>query len=154
MATVRAMTEADLDRVMDLEQAIFSSPWRRSFFVADVARPGGLCVVAEEGGEVVGYAVAWGSEEVHLANLAVEPAVRGKGVGDALIRAVLDYGRRRSAESVYLEVRQSNSVARRFYARHGFVPTYLRKGYYENGEDAIIMELALGDEDDGQPRQV
>ena len=47
---------------------------------------------------------------------------------------------RTGAKSLYLEVRVSNAVARKFYAERGFVPTYLRKGYYENGEDAVIME--------------
>lgn len=152
MFSVRSMTEGDLDRVVGMETAIFSAPWRRSFFVADINRPGGFSIVAEESESVVGYAVAWGIEEVHLANLAVEPNARGRGVGDALIRAVLDYARRRNAESVYLEVRQSNTIARRFYARHGFVPTYLRKGYYENGEDAVIMELAFEGAGGSPPR--
>jgi len=84
--------------------------------------------------------VAWGGEEVHLANFAVAEGARRQGVGDRLIGEVFDYARRRNAQSVYLEVRVSNAAARKFYADHGFVPTYLRKGYYENGEDAIIME--------------
>jgi ribosomal-protein-alanine N-acetyltransferase len=134
------MTEADLDRVLELENATFSAPWRRSFFLSDINRPAGLSVVAEDEGLVLGYAVAWGSEEVHLANLAVAEERRGQGIGGRLLEAVLEFGRRRSALSVYLEVRASNVIARRFYSARGFVPTYLRKGYYENGEDAVIME--------------
>jgi ribosomal-protein-alanine N-acetyltransferase len=137
---VRAMTEDDLDRVLELENAIFASPWRRSFFKSDINRPQGLCIVAEKDGHVVGYAVAWGTEEVHLANLAVDPDLRRQGIATQLVNEVLDCARRNRAGSVYLEVRLSNTVARRFYAGHGFVPTYLRRGYYENGEDAVVME--------------
>ena len=139
------MTEDDLDRVMELERAIFASPWRRSFFLSDISRPQGLSVVAEDEGIVLGYAVAWGTEEVHLANLAVWEDERGKGIGGSLLNEVIAFARRSKAESIYLEVRVSNTIARKFYAERGFVPTYTRKGYYENGEDAVIMER------DGEP---
>jgi len=134
------MTEADLDQVMELENAIFASPWRRSFFLSDLGRPQGLSVVAEENGVVLGYAVAWGKEEVHLANLAVTGERRGKGIGSRLLEEVIAFARGNRSESLYLEVRVANAVAQRFYANRGFVPTFVRKGYYENGEDAVIME--------------
>ena len=134
------MTEADLDRVMELEKAIFPNPWRRSFFLSDINRPQGLSVVAEDEGIVLGYAVAWGMQETHLANLAVSEDERGNGIGGRLLEEVIGFARRSNAESIYLEVRVSNAVARKFYAERGFVPTYLRKGYYENGEDAVVME--------------
>ena len=134
------MTEDDLDRVMELERAIFASPWRRSFFLSDINRPQGLSVVAEDEGVGIGYAVAWGTQEAHLANLAVCEDERGKGIGGRLLEEVIVFARRSKAESIYLEVRVSNTIARKFYADRGFVPTYMRKGYYENGEDAVIME--------------
>jgi len=138
--TIRPMIEADLDQVMELEKAIFPNPWRRSFFLSDINRPQGLSIVAEDEGIVLGYAVAWGTEETHLANLAVAEYERCKGVGGKLLDEVIAFARRNRADSLYLEVRASNKVARKFYADRGFVPTYLRKGYYENGEDAVIME--------------
>ncbi len=134
------MTEADLDRVMELEKAIFPHPWRRSFFLSDINRPQGLSLVAEDDGVIFGYAVAWGTEETHLANLAVSDYERRKGIGSSLLDEVIAFARRSKANSIYLEVRVSNAIARKFYAGRGFVPTYLRKGYYENGEDAVIME--------------
>jgi ribosomal-protein-alanine N-acetyltransferase len=137
------MTDADLDQVMELEQAIFAYPWRRSFFKSDINRPSGLCAVAEEEGIILGYVVAWGVEEVHLANLAVAEAERCKGVGGMLLDEIIAFARRNDARSVYLEVRISNATARTFYAQRGFVPTYIRKGYYENGEDAVIMEREI-----------
>lgn len=137
------MTDEDLDRVMELECAIFPNPWRRSFFRADLGRQQGLCIVADEAGAVQGYAVAWGTDEVHLANIVVAPESRRRGIARELMAAVLEYARSVGAVSVYLEVRVSNSAARTFYSGLGFVPTFTRKGYYENGEDALIMELEL-----------
>ena len=140
------MTEVDLDQVMELEKTIFASPWRRSFFLSDINRPQGLSAVADDEGVILGYAVAWGTQEVHLANLAVSEAERGQGIGGKLLEKVFAFARRSKAESVYLEVRVSNAIARKFYAERGFVPTFLRKGYYENGEDAVIMERDVGNE--------
>ena len=143
------MTEADLDSVMELEKAIFPNPWRRSFFLSDINRPQGMCVVAEDSGVILGYVVAWGTEEVHLANLAVAEFERCRGVGGQLLDEVFAFARQHRAESVYLEVRVSNTIARKFYSDRGFVPTYLRKGYYENGEDAVIMEREVEKQEQG-----
>ena len=143
------MTEADLDQVMELEMAIFASPWRRSFFLSDINRPQGLSIVADDEGVILGYAVAWGTEETHLANLAVSEGERGKGIGSSLLDEVVAFVRRSKAVSIYLEVRVSNRIGRKFYADRGFVPTYLRKGYYESGEDAVIMEREVEAQDQG-----
>jgi len=146
------MSEADLDQVMELEKAIFANPWRRSFFLSDINRSQGLAVVAEEDGIILGYTVAWGTEEAHLANLAVSESERGKGIGGKLLDEVVAFARRSRAKSLYLEVRVSNTIARQFYAARGFVPTYMRKGYYENGEDAVIMEREVESQDPGEVR--
>ena len=71
-------------------------------------------------------------DKIELAERAV--------VEPKLLAEVIAFAGRSGAQSLYLEVRVSNTIARKFYADYGFVPTYLRKGYYENGEDALIME--------------
>ncbi len=141
---IRQMTEADLDQVMAIETQTFPNPWRRSFFASDIFRPDALCIVAEASRGVVGYLIAWGHEEVHIANIAVAPDARRQKIGTRLMEAALQFARRQGADSVYLEVRISNTGAQQFYRRFGFVPTYIRRGYYENGEDAIVMELEVG----------
>ncbi len=137
------MEEQDLDQVLQIEHATFPNPWRRSFFLSDIHRPDGLCIVAENESRVVGYLIAWGRIEVHIANIAVAAEWRNQGIGTTLMQEALNFAHRQQAESVFLEVRVSNTGAQRFYRRFGFVPTYVRRGYYENGEDALIMELAL-----------
>lgn len=146
MISIRRMEERDLDRVVAIEQATFPNPWRRSFFLSDIHRPDGLCIVAENETGVVGYLVAWGRVEVHIANIAVSAQWRNQGIGTALMQEALQFARRQQAEGVFLEVRVSNTGAQRFYRRFGFVPTYVRRGYYENGEDALVMERALTQE--------
>ncbi len=137
------MEERDLDQVLQIEHATFPNPWRRSFFLSDIHRPDGLCIVAENENRVVGYLIAWGRIEVHIANIAVAAEWRNQGIGTELMKRALEFATGQQAESVFLEVRVSNTGAQRFYRRFGFVPTYVRRGYYENGEDALVMELAL-----------
>lgn len=137
------MTEDDLDEVVVLERAVFSDPWQRSFFRADLHRPDGLMLVAEREGRVCGYVVAWGGEETHIANLAVVPDERRQGVGSRLMDEVVEFARRGTPGSLYLEVRESNSNAQEFYRRLGFIRTFLRQGYYRNGESAVVMERDL-----------
>lgn len=134
------MTEEDLDGVERIEQKTFPEPWSRACFRRDMNRPTSLALVAISENEVVGYAVAWPEQEVHVANIAVTPEFRQQGIGRLLLERIEEFGRQAGARSVYLEVRKSNSRARAFYRRLGFIQTYTREGYYSNGEDAIIME--------------
>lgn len=142
---LRPMTDADLDRVVELECAIFPFPWHRQFFRVDCRRPGGLAIVAEDEEAVVGYAVAWlEADELHVANIAVAPSGQRKGVGSTLLAALIEHGRRHEARTCYLEVRETNAEARQFYTGRGFIATGVRRGYYPGGEDAVIMERDIG----------
>ena len=96
------MTDDDLDAVVALEQAVFSDPWQRSFFRADLHRPVGLMLVAEQDGRLLGYAVAWGGEETHIANLAVAPGERRQGIGTKLVRACLREASKLEVERVFV----------------------------------------------------
>ena len=96
---------------------------------------------AESEGRVIGLLVARiAADEMEILNLAVEPASRRRGAGTALLDAALEYGRRAGASRVFLEVRESNLVAQRFYERHGFAASGRRLRYYRQPEeDALLM---------------
>ena len=101
--------------------------------------------VAETEGEVVGLAVGRvAADELEILNLAVTPERRRRGIGSALLGAALDHGRRAGAGRAFLEVRESNREARRFYERHGFADAGRRRGYYRGPEeDAVVMTRTL-----------
>jgi ribosomal-protein-alanine N-acetyltransferase len=142
------MRHADLPAVLAIERNAFPTPWTAAFFEKELSTPFARLVVGVTqrafGESVVGYTCRWRvTDEVHLLNVAVHPAWRGRGVGRRLVDAVLQEGRTTKARTVFLEVRAGNAPARRLYARLGFTELGIRRGYYGVGQDAIVMERSL-----------
>jgi [ribosomal protein S18]-alanine N-acetyltransferase len=96
--------------------------------------------------DVLGYAVLWCVlDQGELANIAVRPELRGRGLGARLLDEVVAACRRRGVTKLYLEVRDSNDAALRLYERFGFREVGRRRSYYqEPREDARVMALELG----------
>lgn len=147
---IRRMAPGDVDRVAGLEAQVFPSPWHASTFQRILDRPGAELWVVEEGGEVVAYAVLWCVlDQAELANIAVSPERRGTGIGRRLLDHVVGVAAERGVRSVFLEVRESNRVARSLYASRGFREIGTRRDYYDAPrEDARVLELRL---DEGKP---
>jgi ribosomal-protein-alanine N-acetyltransferase len=140
------MQPDDLDAVIAIERASFSMPWSRGAFLYEIEKNRvAHCWVMREGGAVVGYVCLWEIvDELHVTNIAVDPAMRRRGLGRALLQGVLDDARRRSLRVVALEVRPSNTEARNLYESFGFRVVGRRRGYYyDTGEDALVMEATL-----------
>lgn len=93
----------------------------------------------------VGFVVYWlVADEVHLLNVVVDAAARGRGHGERLVRRVISVAEEMGAEQVCLEVRVGNGAAIRLYERIGFRVMGRRPKYYaDNGEDALLMGLAV-----------
>ena len=149
MSTVRAKVElralgmADLPAVETIERASYPTPWSRSMFASELAKPSSLCIGAfdSETGKLVGYLVisryvdAW-----HVMNVAVAPSRRRQGIASMLLRRLFELTSGRSRRGYTLEVRISNSDAIRLYESVGFKARGIRRGYYtDNREDALIM---------------
>jgi len=100
--------------------------------------------VATVGGQVVGYAVFLMRGKVaHLISIAVHPEHRRKGIGSALLSKVVESTRAGSASLLRLEVRESNLSAQELYVHAGFSASRVIHSYYDDGEDAVVMELEL-----------
>lgn len=141
---VRHAARGDLPAVARIERASFSDPWPAASFEELLGRPDVVFVVAERGAqEVAGYAIVYvAADGGDLANIAVDAAVRGKGVGRRVLRAVREEVRRRGVRVLFLEVRESNAGARRLYEGEGFVEVGRRSRYYVRPvEDALILRL-------------
>ena len=139
--TLRLALSGDVPAISEIEQLSFADPWSVASFLALIADPRVDFRVAEEGGSVLGYVILWSVlDESELANIAVAPAARGRGLGALLLDAVLDTARAGGSVTTHLEVRESNIAARALYRSRGFAEVRRRKGYYRSPEeDAVVM---------------
>jgi [ribosomal protein S18]-alanine N-acetyltransferase len=154
---IELMRPDDLDAVLEIERASFKTPWTREAFLHELERNrvAGLWVArAERSGPaaatspIAGYLCLWVvADEVHVTNLAVDPARRGEGIGRRLLGTLLAYHRAGGARRAFLEVRPDNAWARRLYHGLGFQEVGRRRGYYiDTGEDALLLEARLDEE--------
>lgn len=143
---IAAATPADIDAVTQLELVAFADPWTRQAFEAALReRHARFRVAHARDGAVVGYLIAWFVlDEAEIANLAVVPTARRRGVARALLEAIIAEARESRIARLFLEVRESNAAARALYASMGFLPIARRPRYYRKPvEDAIVLRLEL-----------
>lgn len=138
----------DLPRILEIEKRSYPRPWSDRMFLLEFANPLGIRFGFRTD-TLVGYVFGWMLfEDLHINNLAVDPAVRRSGIGRALLDALMteaakqqcqDGGHRPGGRAT-LEVRPSNVSALALYKKCGFLQVAVRQGYYEDtGEDAIIL---------------
>lgn len=142
----RRMELRDIERIMEIERSSFPTPWSRAAFEGELKNnPFAHYIVAESAGRVIGYGGMWViMDEAHITNIAIEPSMRGKKVGQRLLQQMMRLAWIKGAERITLEVRVSNKVAQNLYRKFGFTIQGLRKGYYsDNHEDAYIMWAEL-----------
>jgi [ribosomal protein S18]-alanine N-acetyltransferase len=140
---VDTLSDSDLDQVLEIEEASFTSPWTRQMFLWELQNVGvsyGYVLRTPEQ-PVAAFCTVWVVlDEIHINNIAVRPECRGGGVGRALLEFVLRLGAGLGARRATLEVRRSNTVALKLYEKLGFVAAGVRKNYYANPvEDALIL---------------
>ena len=155
---IRRAVAADLDAVTEIERQTSESPWSRESLAKDIEDMAkSIVLVAEFTDEaraetsVVAYADAWCvAGEAQLNNIGVLPEYRGQGIGDALLfgleAACRDFREGSNPEGcsiMTLEVRRSNETAQGLYTKHGFEIVGERRAYYNNGEDAILMNKGI-----------
>lgn len=142
---IRDAAASDLPRILEVETASFSMPWSPASFRSLLGRERVRFLVAEEAGRPVGHAVLWWvAEEGELANIAVAPEARRRGVASRLLDRVLDEAERAGIHRIFLEVRASNDGAVALYRRRGFHEVGLRRDYYADPrEDARVFRLDL-----------
>ena len=148
---IREMTSDDLGRVIDVETAAYEHPWTVGIF-RDCLRVGYSCWVYEDGESVLAYGVVMLSgAEAHVLNLCVHPEHQRRGIGRLMLNHLTQVSRESGADTILLEVRQSNLVAIQLYLSADFHELGVRSGYYpdHNGrEDALILAKSLITEHD------
>jgi ribosomal-protein-alanine N-acetyltransferase len=148
---LRPLRTADIDNVLAIESVSFPSSRSQALYHYEltqnrVARYHALVRQESSGTEtLLGYAGYWIlSDEIHISTIAVDPALRRKGLGELLLLNILIRGIHLGAALVTLEVRETNVAAQELYKKYHFDEVGLRKRYYrDTGEDAILMTVLL-----------
>jgi [ribosomal protein S18]-alanine N-acetyltransferase len=146
--TIRDMLPADIPAVHELEVRLFPvDAWPLQMFTDELMQPETRrYLVAEAPEGIVGYAGLMCVEPIaDVQTIAVVPEYEGRGIGTALLTDLIAEGRRRGAADILLEVRADNPRAQQLYIRFGFEQIHVRKRYYRDGVDALIMRLQLED---------
>ena len=145
---IRRIEEKDLTAVLILENLLYKDPWNAKNFESEVAQNDyAYMYVLEHEGVILGYAGFWLSYEyATITKVSINPAVQKKGLGFYLFNTIMNYALEMGATSFSLEVRESNIAAQALYLKSGYLKKGKRKGYYSDGEDAIVMIYEKGDE--------
>lgn len=139
----RLADDGDLEGVLEVEAESFTNPWTRDMYSWELQNRS-MChifVVRTDECRVAGFCAFWlVFDEIHINNIALRPGFRAQGMGSALLERVLAEGRSLGARRATLEVRASNSAARRLYERLGFFVAGVRRNYYTSPvEDALVL---------------
>jgi len=140
---IRTFRTEDLDQVVGIEKAAFPDPYSRPLFQwFGVTTVDGFIVARR--GRVLGYLISEIRDgQGHIVSMAVDPVCRRAGIGEALLREAIARMASR-VHGVYLEVRAGNEAAIRLYEKHSFKMTGdVLKGYYPDGESAVVMSRTL-----------
>jgi len=139
---MRRMELEDLASVMLIEEKAYPHPWAKTIFVDSILK-GYFCQLCAIDHAVVGYAVmSTGAGEAHILNICIDDKHQNKGFGRDLLHHMMALAKKNAVNTLFLEVRISNFIAKQLYESEGFNEIGLRKGYYPAGanrEDALVF---------------
>ena len=133
-----------LSQMAEIEREAFETPWTENMFIPEVEDPNAYYVVGVRGEEVICYGGFHKVlDEAHITNIAVKSTERGKGIGRFLMSELIARAKMADIAHMTLEVRDGNIPAIKLYESFGFKVEGVRKKYYDNKYDALIMWLTL-----------
>lgn len=143
---MKRLDTSQIDALLLVEQACFQHPYTREQLRYEIEENEFSYVLGVyEEDTLIGFIDYWITfETCQLNQIAILPEYRRKGYGGQLIKEMIDHAEEAMCENIMLEVRVSNQTAQAMYEAFGFLCLQVRKGYYDNGEDAIVMVKPLG----------
>jgi ribosomal-protein-alanine N-acetyltransferase len=147
---ISPMLQEHMDAVMEIEQRAYEFPWSIGNF-KDCLRSGYYCCVCHKGTHLNASPIGYGvmsmiAGEAQILNICIDPQMQGQGLGRRLLQHLIAEAGRKSADTIFLEVRSSNEAAFALYESAGFNEIGQRHGYYparDGREDALVLALAL-----------
>jgi len=136
------MTIQDLDEIKDILATDFDDFWNYNVFKSELENPNSNYIVAKQNGEILGFAgIIDTYDQMEITNIVVRKDYRNQGIGNFLLRELINFSKGKNV--IYLEVNSKNTNAIKLYEKNGFKKCGLRKKYYNNTDDAILMNLII-----------
>lgn len=141
------MTRKDVDLIIKILQSEFDDFWTPSILENEISNSESIYIVAKKSNEIVGFAGLWDDTyNMHITNIAVKKVYRHKGIGEALLKKLIQITKEKNKETITLEVNEQNTIAQNLYLKNGFKIMGKRKKYYNGTQDAIIMTMEVTNE--------
>lgn len=143
--TIRAVRWEDLDTICRIEvESNAAWAWTRALFESELTRQYGRFFLCESDHSILGYVSFWAAPMgAEILTIVVSNQMRRRGIAQELLDHVKRECRQLGSPSIDLEVHQENRNARKLYEKNGFIDVGVRKGYYRDGGDAILMHCDL-----------
>jgi [ribosomal protein S18]-alanine N-acetyltransferase len=139
--TIKQMREEDIATVREIEKQCFKDLWPSDSFERELENKRvAFYITARHSGKIVGYMGAWLiMDEIHITTIGVDPSFQNRKVGTQLVMHLLRESVHRGVRWATLEVGERNVSALKLYGKFGFIQIGVRKEYYKDGENALVM---------------
>ncbi len=139
------MTLLDLETIQDILISDFDDFWSVNTLKSELQNPNSKYIVARFDNTIVGFGGIWKAvDDIHITDIVVKKAQRNNGIGSAILSKLIEISKfDKNIKSLTLEVNSNNTTAQKLYEKFDFKKVGLRKKYYNNTDDAIIMTKQL-----------
>lgn len=138
------MSISDLDKLSNNLGIDFDDFWNINTLKSELENINSSYFTLTLNNELIGFGGFWQSvDDIHITNIVIKKAYRNQGFGSLLLEHILFVAKSTDKFSITLEVNENNEIAKKLYLKYGFKILGVRKKYYNNKDNAIIMTLNL-----------
>lgn len=138
---LKEYTESDIYHIESIEKSCFSDPWSFNSIKESLENPSYKYIISKSNNIILGYMnINTILDEGYINNFAVNKQYQNLGIGNAILKKAINFGKENNLSFLSLEVRSSNNKAISLYKKNNFLITGSRKSFYTKPvEDALIM---------------
>ncbi|HAX61958.1 MAG TPA: ribosomal-protein-alanine N-acetyltransferase [Elusimicrobia bacterium] len=141
---IRRVRIDDISAIAAIEKNSYPDPWSVKMFERELQLEFSNFFAVIKDREIIGYVCFWTvSDEAQITNITVKEKFRRKGLGSRIMKYIINFAKAIEIKKMFLEVRASNYPALKLYEKFGFQEIDVRKRYYSNSDDAVIMSKIL-----------
>jgi [ribosomal protein S18]-alanine N-acetyltransferase len=143
--TIGKISPYEIPQIFKIELSCYPTPWTLKNFYDEIAKSSGFnWYIKSQDNILLGYLFSYIiSDEMFITNICIHQNYRSLNIGSTLLKTILHKAANSFIKSIFLEVREKNHFAIKMYLSNGFVIDCVRKKFYTNGDNAILMHLEL-----------